>query len=73
MKELYGMWLIPDATLWLILQMVVPAVLDSIIGSPWKMSCYKCPAATQHMNQLLAQTQTDHIVISYHIIMDHSH
>ena len=28
--------------------MVIPAVLDSIIGSPWKMSCYKCPAATPH-------------------------
>ena len=57
MKELCGMWLIPGATLWvenmliitspkLLLQMAVPAVLDIIICSPWKMSYYTFPAAT---------------------------
>ncbi|KAJ9678413.1 hypothetical protein PVL29_020558 [Vitis rotundifolia] len=66
------MWLIPGATLWM-RNILMIVVVDSIIGSPWKMSCNKCPTATQHMNQVLAQTQTDHIVISYHIIMDHSH
>ena len=71
MKELCGMWAIPGATLWvknilistsprLLLQMAVPAVLDIIIGSPWKMSCYTFPAATQHKL----------IKLSYHMIME---
>ncbi|KAJ9678428.1 hypothetical protein PVL29_020570 [Vitis rotundifolia] len=55
MEELCGIWLIASATLWAreylsqaSSSMVVPMVLHSIIASPWKMSCYKCPPESHH-------------------------
>ncbi|KAJ9678801.1 hypothetical protein PVL29_020882 [Vitis rotundifolia] len=51
MEELCGIWLIAVATLWASSSMVVPTVLHSIIASPWKMSCYKCPPESHHHSE----------------------